>query len=290
MIDDAIGWARAAGQVLMAHFGRTTDAAQKSDLSNVVTAADLASEQTIVQAIRQRHPAHSIIAEESGCDWRDSEFTWVVDPLDGTSNFAAGIPWFGVLIALLRAGEPVLGVLHLPVSGDVYCAERGGGAFRDGHRISVTPEPLLSNVLWAWGMDAADQRCRRRTRCRAVGARAAAGAQRARHQQPGRCRLRGRWSVGWHGQPQHPRLGHRGADGHRQRGRRRLHPRRRHAARARCDRQRRRSGVCRHGRCAGAAPADAGRDAIRSRTTGSARCRKPARSANLGLDTPETAR
>jgi myo-inositol-1(or 4)-monophosphatase len=156
MIDDAIGWARAAGRVLMAHFGRTTETAQKSDLSNVVTAADLASEQTIVQAIRQRHPTHSIIAEETGCDWRDSEFTWVVDPLDGTSNFAAGIPWFGVLIALLRAGEPVLGVLHLPVSGDLYCAERGGGAFRDGHRISVTTEPQLSNVLWAWGMDAAD--------------------------------------------------------------------------------------------------------------------------------------
>ena len=155
MIDDAIGWARAAGQLLLGHFGRTTDAVQKSDLSNVVTAADLASERLIVQAIRQHHPTHSIIAEETGCDLRDSEFTWVVDPLDGTSNFAAGIPWFGVLIALLRAGQPVLGVLHLPVSGDLYCAERGGGAFRNGHRISVTTELLLSNVLWAWGMDAA---------------------------------------------------------------------------------------------------------------------------------------
>ena len=156
MIDDAIGWARAAGQLLLGEFGRTTDAVQKSDLSNVVTAADLASERLIVQAIRQRHPRHSIVAEETGCDLRDSEFTWVVDPLDGTSNFAAGIPWFGVLIALLRAGQPVLGVLHLPASGDLYCAERGGGAFRNGQRISVTTEPLLCNVLWAWGMDAAD--------------------------------------------------------------------------------------------------------------------------------------
>lgn len=156
MIDDAIGWARAAGLVLLGHFGRTTSALQKSDLSNVVTAADLASEQAIVQAIRQRHPTHSIIAEEAGCDLRASEFTWVIDPLDGTSNFAAGIPWFGVLIALLRAGEPVLGVMHLPASGDVYCAECGRGAFRNGHRIAVTTEPLLCNVLWAWGMDAAE--------------------------------------------------------------------------------------------------------------------------------------
>ena len=80
----------------------------------------------------------------------------MVDPLDGTSNFAAGIPWFGVLIALLRASQPVLGVLHLPVSSDLYCAERGGGAFRNGARMAVTTEPRLSNVLWAWGMDAAD--------------------------------------------------------------------------------------------------------------------------------------
>jgi myo-inositol-1(or 4)-monophosphatase len=155
MIDDAIAWARAAGQVLLGHFGRTASTVQKSDLSNVVTAADLTSERTIVQAVRARHPTHSIIAEETGCDLRDSEFTWVIDPLDGTSNFAAGIPWFGVLIALLCAGRPVLGVLHLPVSGDLYCAERGGGAFRNGERIAVSAEPLLSNVLWAWGMDAA---------------------------------------------------------------------------------------------------------------------------------------
>ena len=156
MIDDAVSWARAAGQVLLGHFGRTTSTQQKSDLSNVVTAADLESEQAIVRAIRQRHPTHSIIAEETGCDLRGSEFTWVIDPLDGTSNFAAGIPWFGVLIALLRAGEPQLGVLHLPVSDELYCAERGAGAYRNGHRISVTAEPLLSNVLWAWGMDAAE--------------------------------------------------------------------------------------------------------------------------------------
>src|SRR5215510_12526883 len=123
MIDDAIAWARAAGQVLLDHAGRPADAVQKSDLSNVVTAADLASERVIAQAIRARHPTHSIIAEETGCDLRGSDYTWVVDPLDGTSNFAAGIPWFGVLIGLLRAGEPVLGVLHLPVSGDLYCAE-----------------------------------------------------------------------------------------------------------------------------------------------------------------------
>jgi myo-inositol-1(or 4)-monophosphatase len=155
VLDDAVAFARAGGEVLMRAFGRGVTAAQKSDVSNVVTEADLASERCIVQSIRERHPTHSIIAEETGCDLRGSDFTWVVDPLDGTSNFAAGVPWFGVLIALLRAEEPVLGVLHLPVTGDLYCAERGGGAHCNGQRVSVTTEPQLSNVLWAWGMDAA---------------------------------------------------------------------------------------------------------------------------------------
>jgi myo-inositol-1(or 4)-monophosphatase len=154
MLDDAIGFARAGGAVLMRHFGRGLATAQKADLSNVVTAADLASERCIVQAIRERHPAHSIIAEETGCDLRDSEFCWVVDPLDGTSNFAAGIPWFGVLIALLCRGQPIAGVMHLPVSGEMYSASLGGGAFRDGARLAVTQEASLANVLWAWGMDA----------------------------------------------------------------------------------------------------------------------------------------
>ena len=215
MLDDAVAFARAGGEVLMRAFGSGVAAAQKSDLSNVVTAADLASERCIVQAIRERHPTHSIIAEETGCDLRGSDFTWVVDPLDGTSNFAAGIPWFGVLIALLRGAEPALGVLHLPVTDHLYCAERGGGAHCNGHRVSVTAEPQLSNVLWAWGMDAAAQRHLGLARQRAAGAGSATRAQRASHQQFGRRRLCGRRSSGWHGQSQHPCLGHRRAFGDR---------------------------------------------------------------------------
>src|SRR4029077_19954105 len=79
VLDDAVAFARTGGEVLMRAFGRGGAAAQKSDLSNVVTEADLASERYIVQAIRARPPKHSIIAEETGCDLRDSDFTWVVD-------------------------------------------------------------------------------------------------------------------------------------------------------------------------------------------------------------------
>lgn len=155
MLDDAVAFAHAGGAVLMRHFGRGVSATHKGDLSNVVTAADLASERSIINAIRARYPTHSVIAEETGCHLADAEHCWVVDPLDGTSNFAAGLPWFGVLVALLRHGQPIVGVLHLPASGETYRAALGGGAWRDGERIAVSREAQLGNVLWAWGMDAA---------------------------------------------------------------------------------------------------------------------------------------
>jgi myo-inositol-1(or 4)-monophosphatase len=133
-----------------------------------------------------RYPSHSVIAEETGCDLRDAEHCWVVDPLDGTSNFAAGLPWFGVLVALLRRAQPIVRVLHLPVTGEVYGAALGGGAWRDGERITVSREAQLGNVLWAWGMDAAGRRSRRqprgrsRTRLHRDGCRAGAAPANAR--------------------------------------------------------------------------------------------------------------
>lgn len=153
MLSHAIDVAREAGQSLLNTFGRTSVASTKRDASNVVTEADTRAEALIVEAIRRKYPTHSIIAEETGADLRRSEYTWVVDPLDGTSNYAAGIPWFGVLICVLHGGVPIAGVLHTPANGDVYAAESGAGAYRNGQRISVTREKELSAVLWAYGMD-----------------------------------------------------------------------------------------------------------------------------------------
>jgi myo-inositol-1(or 4)-monophosphatase len=153
LLDVAIELAKEAGRALLDSFGAAQVIDKKGDNSNVVTAADRASERIIVQGIRQRYPGHSIIAEETGCDLRDSEYTWVVDPLDGTSNYAAGIPWFGVLICVLRGNDPVAGVLHTPENGAVYAAEAGAGAYRNEKRISVTQTTKLADVLWAYGMD-----------------------------------------------------------------------------------------------------------------------------------------
>jgi myo-inositol-1(or 4)-monophosphatase len=153
MLDVAVELAREAGVSLMETLGGSHVIERKGDRSNIVTAADTRSERIIVHGIHMSFPGHSIIAEETGCDVRASEYTWVVDPLDGTSNYAAAIPWFGVLICVLRGGIPIAAVMHMPASGDMYTAEAGAGAYRNDQRISVTQEASLSNALWAYGMD-----------------------------------------------------------------------------------------------------------------------------------------
>jgi myo-inositol-1(or 4)-monophosphatase len=145
---------RPAGEILLRYFGRNPNPRSKGDQSNIVTDADLASEHWIVGHIQARFPEHSIIAEETGYQRRDSEFTWVIDPLDGTSNFAAGLPWFGVQVAVLQRGAPVLAAMFLPLTHTLYFAEKGAGVWRDGHPVRVTTETQLKNVLCAYGIDA----------------------------------------------------------------------------------------------------------------------------------------
>jgi myo-inositol-1(or 4)-monophosphatase len=142
-----------AGEILMRHFGGRVNIRHKGDQSNIVTDADVESEQWIVNHIRERFPDHRIIAEETGYDRHDSEFTWVIDPLDGTSNFAAGLPWFGVQIAVLQDFLPLLTAMYLPVTDTLYFAQKGQGAWRDGRRVQVTAETDPANVLCAFGID-----------------------------------------------------------------------------------------------------------------------------------------
>jgi myo-inositol-1(or 4)-monophosphatase len=160
--DAAIELAREAGRALLASGKSGKPTRTKHHPSDVVTESDIFSENIIVSGLRQLFPEHSIIAEESGLHLQSSEYTWVVDPLDGTSNFAAGVPWFGVMLALLQGGEPILGVMHLPVTGELYVAEKGRGAHRNGTRIFVAAERNLRKVLWAYGMDGASDPERRR--------------------------------------------------------------------------------------------------------------------------------
>jgi myo-inositol-1(or 4)-monophosphatase len=97
------------GQVLLEHSGESLKTTRKESISSVVTEADLASEKAILEILGNARDPYNIITEETGYVNNGSSFTWVVDPLDGTSNFAAGLPWYGVIIALFRDEKPILG-------------------------------------------------------------------------------------------------------------------------------------------------------------------------------------
>lgn len=149
----AVECAREAGQILTRYRGRIGEPTIKESASSVVTEADLAAERRVVERILHQFPGHGIIAEESGVQAGSGEYVWVIDPLDGTSNFVAGLPWFGFQMGLLERGRVVASVMHLPVEGVTYWAELGGGAFRDGQRLALTEETRLSHVLCAFGLD-----------------------------------------------------------------------------------------------------------------------------------------
>jgi myo-inositol-1(or 4)-monophosphatase len=117
------------------------------DPKNIVTEADRESEKTIVDILSGRFPEFNIIAEESGRVDRGSDYTWVIDPLDGTTNFSIRNPFFCSAIALARGGRVVMSAVNAPFLRELYFAEKGGGALLNGERISVSGKPLERSVI-----------------------------------------------------------------------------------------------------------------------------------------------
>jgi len=136
--------------VLLQKFGSTLQVAYKGEV-DLVTEADVAAEQAIIEVIRGTFPRHDILAEEQGYQASSSAYCWIVDPLDGTTNFAHGFPWFCVSIALAVEGEVVLGVVLHPVTGELFRAERGGGAYLNDIPLQVSKTPRLDQALLATG-------------------------------------------------------------------------------------------------------------------------------------------
>jgi myo-inositol-1(or 4)-monophosphatase len=137
----------------------------KESSSSVVTEADIASEQAMISLIERAFPHHNVLAEESGFRSQGSAFTWVLDPLDGTSNYAAGLPWFGLIVAVLEGTEPICAGMYLPVQDVLYLSDKGRGVERNGVPIRLPGETQLRETLWAYGMDASadPEQCRRQT-------------------------------------------------------------------------------------------------------------------------------
>lgn len=158
-----------AGKILMHNFGEITDYEVKESQSSIVTRADIESEKRIVEIISEKFPVHNILGEETGFQNKNSEFTWVIDPLDGTSNFAAGLPWFGVIICVLKGSVPVMAGCFLPVQNEIYFAEKGKGATCNGKVITVSVETKLKNILAAYSLDFSDEPGKTERETRVIG-------------------------------------------------------------------------------------------------------------------------
>ncbi len=143
---------RGAGQVVMGYFRRLKESeiGHKGKI-NLVTEADLKAEEYIASYLRERFPDHSIVGEEGASRQGSSDFLWLVDPLDGTTNFAHGFPIFAVSVGLMRREEVVLGAVYDPVHDELFIAERGAGALLNGRPIRVSPEEDLEGALLATG-------------------------------------------------------------------------------------------------------------------------------------------
>jgi len=147
--------ARDAGRLLVEKMGRALQVSNKGDI-NLVTEADLASEKFIIERINSHYPRHAILAEESGASEviggsENSEWKWIIDPLDGTTNYAHGYPCFCVSIGIERAGEMELGVIYDPLRDEMFAAEKGQGATLNGRSIRVSPTEDLRQAMVCTG-------------------------------------------------------------------------------------------------------------------------------------------
>lgn len=150
--DLALEAAFTAGRILMLRLKREINVSFKGRF-NLVTEADHLAEEAIVRIIRKRYPRHQIIAEEGRGRGRESAMRWLVDPLDGTTNYAHRFPFFCVSIGLEIRGRVVLGVVFNPFHKELFWAEKGGGAFLNGRPISVSRKEKLTDSLLVTGFN-----------------------------------------------------------------------------------------------------------------------------------------
>ena len=142
-----------ASAIATRSFGKVSGTTKPEDNNQVLTETDVEIGNKIVAAIKAKYPEHNIIDEEAGVVDSNSAYTWVVDPIDGTSNFANGIPAYGIMVGLLKDATPIAGGVALPSFGQIYVAVKEGGAFCNGSPIHVTTESKLLNTLVAYGID-----------------------------------------------------------------------------------------------------------------------------------------
>jgi myo-inositol-1(or 4)-monophosphatase len=143
--------AKAAGRIQKRNLNGAFRVHTKGDVTNLVTEVDLRCEKRIVTLLRKHFPTHGIFAEEGGEDFVDSPYRWLIDPLDGTTNYAHGYPVFCTSIALEYRGAVVLGVVYDPCRQELFTAEKGRGALLNGHSITPSETSDLDAALLVTG-------------------------------------------------------------------------------------------------------------------------------------------
>ncbi|MCF8001024.1 MAG: inositol monophosphatase [Halanaerobiales bacterium] len=151
VLSDIKQLAREVGKYQLDKFNKTLNITEKSNYLDLVSEVDKNSEEKIINWIYDNFPEHNIIAEESGRQNKQSEYTWVIDPLDGTTNYIHGFPLFSISIALMKKNEVILGVIYVPFMEELYTAIKDKGAFLNGQKIKVNEKDSLKESLLVTG-------------------------------------------------------------------------------------------------------------------------------------------
>lgn len=152
MLNTAIRAARAAGTVILRHMDRIRDLpVDTKGRNDFVTEVDHQAEAAIIHHLQKAYPHHAILAEESGEHGSSQDFLWIIDPLDGTTNYLHGFPQYAVSIALQHRGKLDQAVIYDPLKNELFTASRGSGAQLDGRRIHVSKQSRLEGALLGTG-------------------------------------------------------------------------------------------------------------------------------------------
>jgi myo-inositol-1(or 4)-monophosphatase len=152
MLNIAVRAARNAGDIIVRHSSRIDELTIASkERNDFVSEVDRQAENEIIAVIHKAYPDHGILAEESGQHGKSDEFQWIIDPLDGTTNFLHGFPQFAVSIALQHKGRLDQGVIYDPMRQELFTASRGSGAYLDNRRIRVSKQTSLKGALLGTG-------------------------------------------------------------------------------------------------------------------------------------------
>ncbi|MBO8159587.1 inositol monophosphatase family protein [Thermosyntropha sp.] len=144
-------WAYAAGKIQIENFHKQLNIETKSTSIDLITEVDYLSEKLILENIRHLYPEHAVLSEEAGIDSKNSDYLWIIDPLDGTTNYAQGLPIFAISIALQYRKETVLGLIYSAGMGQMFTALKGEGAYLNERRIRVSGKNALRESVLATG-------------------------------------------------------------------------------------------------------------------------------------------